>query len=137
MNDAAHLAAIHAWAQHILACMVAARRPSGTASQWEAEIQFVLAFIEKCVDRKMDLEEFSTYLGISRFHFSRRYKAVTGMPPVKYSMHPKIKKACFLLQPTSLKVKVVSRDLGFDNQYFSRCFKIWVGCSPQNYCKVR
>jgi AraC-like DNA-binding protein/quercetin dioxygenase-like cupin family protein len=138
VNDLAHLAAIHACAQHILAYMALAQKPSIIASQWEAEIQSVLGFMEKSVDRKMNLEEFSKYLGISRFHFSRRFKAVTGMPPMKYFMHLKIKKACFLLQSTSLKVKAISRDLGFDNQYyFSRCFKIWVGCSPQSYCKVR
>jgi AraC-like DNA-binding protein/quercetin dioxygenase-like cupin family protein len=138
VNDVAHLAAIHACAQHILASMALAQRPSTSIPQWEGEIQSVLGFMEQSVDRKMQLDDFSEYLGISRFHFSRRFKTATGMPPMKYFMHLKIKKACFLLQSTSLKVKAISRDLGFDNEYyFSRCFKTCVGCSPQHYCKVR
>jgi len=137
-NDQPHIAAIYACAQYILASMALAQRPSTASPQWEREIQTVVSFMEKSVDRKMQLDDFSEYLGISRFHFSRRFKTVTGLPPMKYFMHLKIKKACFLLQSTSLKVKAISRDLGFENEYyFSRCFKTCVGCSPQNYCKVR
>jgi AraC family transcriptional regulator, arabinose operon regulatory protein len=137
-NDQLHLAAIYACAQHILASLALAQRPSSASPQWEREIESVVGYMEKSVDRKMELEDFSEYLGLSRFHFSRRFKTVTGMPPMKYFMHLKIKRACFLLQSTSLKVKAISRDLGFENEYyFSRCFKTCVGCSPQNYCKSR
>jgi AraC family transcriptional regulator, arabinose operon regulatory protein len=135
--DTTHLAAIYACAQHILASMALAQRPMNACPQWESEIQSVLSFMEHSVDKKLRLEDFSEYLGISRFHFSRRFKAVTGMPPMKYFMHLKIKKACFLLESSSLKVKAISHDLGFESEYyFSRCFKTCVGCSPQNYCKI-
>jgi AraC family transcriptional regulator, arabinose operon regulatory protein len=137
INDETHLTAIYACAHHILAAMALAQRPSSASPQWEREIQTVIGFMEQSVDKKMRLDDFSDYLGLSRFHFSRRFRSITGMPPMKYFMHLKIKKACFLLQSTSLKVKAISHDLGFENEYyFSRCFKTCVGCSPQHYCKV-
>jgi AraC-like DNA-binding protein len=136
INSDTRRAAIYACAQHILASMAMAQRPSNASPQWEQEIQSIISFMEKSVDRKMRLDDFSDYLGLSRYHFSRRFRSITGMPPMKYFAHLKIKKACFLLQSTSLKVKAISQDLGFENEYyFSRCFKICVGCSPQNYCK--
>lgn len=138
INDEAHLGAIYACAQHILAAIALAQRPSGASPQWELEIQTVISLMERSVDKPMRLDDFSRYLGLSRFHFSRRFRTITGVPPMKYFTHLKIKKACFLLQSTSLKIKSISRDLGFESEYyFSRCFKACVGCSPQNYCKVR
>ena len=137
LNDEAHLAAIYACAQHILTTMALVQRSSNSRPQWEREIQSVIAFMEKSVAEKMCLDDFANYVGLSRFHFSRRFRNVTGVPPMRYFMHLKIKKACFLLQSTSLKVKAISHDLGFENEYyFSRCFKTCVGCSPQNYCKM-
>ncbi len=137
LNDETHLAAIYACAQHILTTMALAQRPSSSSPQWEREIQSVISFMEKSVAEKLRLDDFADYVGLSRFHFSRRFRLVTGVPPMRYFMHLKIKRACFLLQSTSFKVKAISLDLGFENEYyFSRCFKTCVGCSPQNYCKM-
>ena len=136
-NDESHLAATSARAQHIMTSIALAQRPSTARPQWEREIESVVSFMEQSVNRKMRLEDFSDYIGLSPFHFSRRFRSVTGVPPMKYFMHLKIKRACFLLQSSSLKIKAISHDLGFENQYyFSRCFKTCVGCSPQNYCKM-
>lgn len=136
-NDDGHLAAMHACALHILAAIALAKRPSSDPPQWEREIQAVISYMERCVDKNMRLTDFSDYLGVSRFHFSRRFKFITGMSPMKYFMHLKIKKAAYMLQTTSLKVNAIARSLGFDNQYyFSRCFKSSVGCSPQKYCRM-
>jgi len=134
--DRAHYAAMYACAQHILAAIALAKRPSSDRPQWEREIQEVMSFMEKSVDKKMRLEDFSEYLGLSRFHFSRRFKTMVGVSPMRYFMQLKMKKACFLLESSALKVKAISEHLGFDSEYyFSRCFKTCVGCSPQNYCK--
>jgi AraC-like DNA-binding protein len=57
-----------------------------------------------------------------------------GTPPMKYFMRLKMKKACFLLESSSLKVKEIGKQLGFENEYyFSRAFKMCVGTSPRNY----
>lgn len=135
-NDEVHFAAMYACAQHILAAAAFAQRPANTWPQWESEIQSVIAYMELSVDRKLRLEDFSAYLGLSRFHFSRRFKSMTGVSPMKYFMNLKMKKACLLLESSSLKVKAIAEQLSFDSEYyFSRCFKACVGCSPQHYSK--
>jgi AraC-like DNA-binding protein len=135
-NDEARIASINACAQHILASVVIAQRPSSKPPEWEHEIQSVMSYMEASVDKMMRLEDFSDYLGLSRFHFSRQFKCLAGVSPMRYFMHLKMKKACFLLETTSLKIKAVAERLGFENEYyFSRCFKVCVGCSPNSYCK--
>ena len=48
---------------------------------------------------------------LSPFHFSRRFKSIVGTPPMKYFMRLKMKKACFLLESSSLKVKEIGKHL--------------------------
>jgi AraC-like DNA-binding protein/quercetin dioxygenase-like cupin family protein len=135
-NDEARIASMHACAEHILASVALARRPSSKSPAWEHEIQSVMNYMETSVDKMMRLEDFSEYLGLSRFHFSRQFKCLAGVSPMRYFMHLKMKKACFLLESSSLKIKAIAERLGFENEYyFSRCFKASVGCSPKSYCK--
>jgi AraC family transcriptional regulator, arabinose operon regulatory protein len=136
-NDETRIMSIYACAQHILSSVALARRPSSASPQWKHEIQSVINYMEASVDKAMRLEDFSEYLGLSRFHFSRQFKSMVGVPPMRYFMHLKIKKACFLLESSSLKIKAIAEHLGFENEYyFSRCFKTCVGCSPNHYCKT-
>jgi AraC family transcriptional regulator of arabinose operon len=136
-NDEARFEAIHACAEHILEMLASAPRPAAARAQWDWEIQAAITHIDRSVDRMLKLEELSAYVGLSSFHFSRRFKSVTGTPPMRYFMQIKMKKACFLLESSSLKVKEIGKQLGFENEYyFSRCFKMYVGSSPRNYCKA-
>jgi AraC-like DNA-binding protein len=133
-NDEARFEAIHACAQHILAMLAWVQRSSAARPQWEQQIHAAMAYMNQSVDRMLKLEDLSAYVGLSPFHFSRRFKSIVGTPPMKYFMRLKMKKACFLLESSSLKVKEIGKQLGFENEYyFSRSFKLCVGTSPRNY----
>lgn len=134
--DNAHLAALHAAAQHLLAQIALVHTPRPDSACWQQEMHAVMRYMEDSVEKKLQLEDFATFAGLSRFHFARRFKLTTGLAPMHYFMHLKIKKACLLLESSSLTLKAISSQLGFENEYyFSRCFKSYMGCSPLNYCK--
>ena len=70
----------------------------------------------------------------TRFHFSKKYKALTGYSPIKHFLNMKMEPACHSLDSTQLSVKGVAVALGYDDQlYFSRQFSKTVGLSPRAY----
>lgn len=72
--------------------------------------------------------------GLSRYHFIREYKRLTGQTPMQAFQHLKISRACYLLDITDLGVADIARDLGYeDPYYFSRLFKKVMGLPPRDY----
>jgi len=64
----------------------------------------------------------------------RMFSAVVGISPKRYMIHLRLEKAKILLTSSNLPVSKVSRDVGFEDQYyFSRLFKEEVGLPPSRY----
>lgn len=62
------------------------------------------------------------------------FKKRTGYSPLTYFNLMKIRKACELLDTTSMKLNQISFKIGFDDQfYFSRLFTKIMGMSPKAY----
>jgi AraC-like DNA-binding protein len=77
-------------------------------------------------------------VNLSRFHFIKKYKALTGTTPINHFIHLKIERACHLLDVTSKGVNEVAWALGYeDAYYFSRIFKKTMGISPSQYRRIR
>jgi AraC-like DNA-binding protein len=56
------------------------------------------------------------------------------MPPIDYFIHLKMQRACYLIKAENTKIKIVARELGYEDQfYFSRLFKSHIGVSPNEY----
>ncbi len=71
---------------------------------------------------------------MSEGHFSRAFKQVYGVTPIKYKTKLQIDYAKFLLTSTFLKISAIASLSGFDDSlYFSRVFKKYTGCSPDKY----
>jgi len=84
------------------------------------------------------LDAMAASVGMSRFHFSRRFKQVMGLSPWKYLMLLKMVEAKQLLTGTDWPVKCIAAELGFsDPDYFGRCFKQDTGLTPRLYRRQR
>jgi len=82
----------------------------------------------------LDLELLATEARLSKYHFTRKFKELTGHSPIQYFIHLKIQFACQLLDSTTLSVKEISHQVGYrDPYYFSRLFKQVIGISPSYY----
>lgn len=103
----------------------------------EAE-SFNLANVQKYMRENLhsalDLDDIAAIAGLSKFHFSNRYRALTGYPPMRHFTHMKMEAACRLLDTTEQSIKRIAGSLGYDDPlYFSRAFRKVMGVAPKAY----
>lgn len=109
---------------------LARRREIGDV-ELEGSIRKARFLIAEHLDRDMDMAVLAKDFHLSYPHFRRLFKRYTGLAPSQYHLQLRLNKARELLRGTSLSVKQVSAQLGFDNPYyFSRIFKKKTGLSP-------
>ena len=90
-------------------------------------------------ERYMDdlsIEFLSEKTGLSRFHFSRLFKELTGRTVTEYVTATRLNKADYLLRHSSLSISDIAAATGFnDIYYFSRTFKKHKKISPSTLRK--
>lgn len=100
------------------------------------QLRLVLQYVDNNYNQKITLEELAQMAHMSRHHFCRLFKALTGMPPIEYVNHLRINTAIKLLQQNRLSVSEAAQAVGFsDSNYFSRLFKKYKHVSPTNVKK--
>ncbi len=100
-----------------------------------AAIQTVM---ESNLHGELELETLAELAHLSKYHFSKRYKDITGYAPIQHFIHLKMERACYLLDVSTRSVAEVAEALGYeDAHYFSRLFKKVTGLSPRDYRKLK
>lgn len=80
------------------------------------------------------LEKYAALCNLSKYHFSRIFKEVTGFSPIEYRNMVRFNHAKSLLENTSLTIREISSMLGFAKaSFFSDAFKKSIGISPKHY----
>jgi len=70
-------------------------------------------------------------VGLSRWHFTRRLSAATGLPPARYLERMRVEAAIGLLQASSLPLKAIAAEVGLRDPYhLSRVVKRVTGRAP-------
>lgn len=101
-------------------------------------IKKTILFMEQGLEKKISLETFAKMNALSVSYFSNLFKKSTGMPPMDYFIHLKVRKACVLLSRTDAKVHEIATSLGYEDPFhFSRIFKKNMKVSPNEYRIVR
>lgn len=109
-------------------------RGAQARGQQSFNLEALQSFMLENIDQPLDLETLAAAAKLSKFHFSAKYKALTGYSPIKHFLNMKMEHACHLLDSSELSVKGVAVALGYDDpQYFSRLFSKTVGMSPRTY----
>jgi hypothetical protein len=71
---------------------------------------------------------------ISRYHFIRAFKAGVGMPPHRYVLEQRVRKAAELIERSEQPLTRIALNLGFaDRSHFSRSFHALVGLTPSQF----
>lgn len=98
------------------------------------DIEAVQALMREHLDATLNLDELAAQFRLSRFHFAKTYRALTGQAPIQDFIRLKMTHACRLLDQGYLEVRQVAEQLGYaDAYYFSRLFKRVVGMAPSHY----
>lgn len=88
------------------------------------KISEIIQYINKYYSDKLSLEFIEEHFYISRFHFSRHFKAIVGMTFTEYLNFIRIREAQTLLRNSTLAINDISYRCGFNSQsHFSRVFK--------------
>jgi AraC family transcriptional regulator len=124
-------------AVHLIRHILAPRRPAhGRDGKLpRGKLRVVLEFIEEHLEAGLTLEQVAAAAQLSVYHFSRQFKAATGLPPHQYVIARCIERAKELLQAgTDLALAEVAAHAGFSDQsHFSRHFKRLIGVTPGRF----
>jgi len=89
------------------------------------------AFIELNLGKRFSLSELATWVGVSRFHFARLFRASTGHSPMQYVVSKRVERGKMLLVRDEYSISRVATLLGFSYQsHFTRTFRRLAGCTP-------
>ena len=90
--------------------------------------------IETSYAEALTVDELARAAGMSRYHFSRAFRARTGSSPYQYLVRTRIKRAAELLRRGRRNVTEAAFEVGFsDLGRFSRAFQRELGVSPSQY----
>lgn len=103
--------------------------------------QKFLARVAEAIDENLEdpdfsIEQFAREVAMSRSHFHRKLKKLTGLSAGELLMHARLKKAAYLLQENQLTITEVAFKIGFAApNYFAKCFRKIYGLAPTEYRK--
>ena len=91
-------------------------------------------FLELHYHQTLSVEDAAALLEISKPHFMRLFKQVTGQSFISYLNHFRIAKAQALLATTDKPIAQLCQDVGFcDQSYFGSVFRKTVSLTPLEY----
>ena len=97
----------------------------------KAKLDRIYEFVEAGLGRQILLSDLAGIAAISPFHFTRLFKAATGLAPYQYVMARRLERARHMLLSTTLPVRDIGWSLGIDNvSHFRRKFVEQFGIRP-------
>tara|TARA_R110000787_G_scaffold63634_4_gene143069 strand:+ start:2659 stop:3543 length:885 start_codon:yes stop_codon:yes gene_type:complete len=98
------------------------------------DLEYIQKIMQQHIYTELDLGALATSANLSKYHFARKFKQLTGRSPIQFFIQLKMQHACRLLDTTSDSIKQVAAATGYtDPYYFSRLFKQSTGLSPSAY----
>jgi AraC-like DNA-binding protein len=100
----------------------------------EQAIGRVIGFMHENLGEQFTIDDMARTAMYSKFHFSRAFQRVTGVPPGRFLSAIRLQEAKRLLVCTSLSVTDISHRVGYTSVgTFSSRFRSSVGLSPTTY----
>ncbi len=99
-------------------------------------IQKSIDFIEKNLQKQLEITEISAQSYFSAFHFQRLFQAITGFTVQQYIRNRRLAEAARLLRETTKNILEIAFTVQYGSQEaFTRAFVICFGITPAKYRK--
>lgn len=129
-HPVAMAAASHAFLGFLLSVLVEDRTQRPTLPE---PVQRMCAWIEEHLDRPLTMDELARVAGCDRSHASRLFKRHLGLPPSRWVIDRKMRRAVELLRGDA-DIAQIAAQVGYgDPFHFSRVFKRWSGHAPRDH----
>ena len=101
------------------------------------KISELISRVKMVPNLSITVSECAVFCNMSKPHFTRVFKQVTGMPPVQFMLRIRIDRAKELLDFTDKSIAEIAEASGFpDQNYFARTFRRFTGISPTQYRRM-
>jgi transcriptional regulator GlxA family with amidase domain len=101
---------------------------SGLAG-WQLDLALQLLLSDVTAD--FPVASLAALCGLSRSYFARAFKVSTGMPPHRWLVHFRIRRAREMLERTNESIASIALACGFaDQSHLTRVFHALAGASP-------
>jgi len=111
-------------------------KESASQGRFFDKVSFIIQNMNKEYAKNYSLDDYAKMCSMSKFHFLRIFKGITGTTPLEYRNKIRLDHAKELLEDTDIPVNEISRDLGYSSDsYFCDSFKTKMGISPSQYRK--
>ena len=98
----------------------------------------ILRHLEHGVAHTHRLQDLARMAGLSRYHFLRTFKGVTGITPHQWMMRARLREAARRLAQGDESVTAIALEVGFEDlSNFTRSFRSEFGMSPGRYRTAR
>lgn len=96
-------------------------------------IRLATDYIKSNLSKKLSIDAIAASAGLSKYHFVREFKKITGCTVIEYLNIVRCEHAQELLTSGKYKIKEVAILCGFDNfSYFSSVYKKYTGILPSD-----
>ncbi len=130
---------VHAITRAVVLHLAQAFRAEGQTSATDHQdsglrLDAMLDFIDSRLAEPLRLEALAIHAGVSRAHFVRRFRQVTGLSPHRYITQRRIERAKELLRDSHWSVAQIALEVGFGNQsHFTQVFHAYTGQTPRDF----
>lgn len=103
----------------------------------QIRLKIMLEYIESHFTEKLSIEKIASSANISRSEADRCFQKYYQLSPMKYVLRYRLEHAILLLRSTSLSVKEIGFQCGFqDTSYFVKTFRKHMLMTPSRYKKL-
>jgi AraC family transcriptional regulator len=93
-----------------------------------------IRLVEADAARPLELKEMAAAAGMSKYHFLRVFRRLTGVTPHRYLISARLRRAALALASSRRPVIAVALDAGFgDLSTFNKTFRAVFGLTPTQY----
>ena len=106
------------------------------AKNWLASFRMRLGFVDPLMSSTVSA--LADEARLSRYHFSRVFRAATGLPPHRHLTERRLERAKVPLRATEMPIIEIALDVGFSGQaHLTDCFHRVIGGKPGEFRRRR
>jgi AraC family transcriptional regulator len=114
------------------------RFPAAPTGREARRVVEAIRLVEADAARPLQLKEMAAIAGMSKYHFLRVFRRLTGVTPHQYLISARLRRAALALASSRRPVIAIALDSGFgDLSTFNKTFRAVFGLTPTQYRDLR